>query len=167
MRTIIEKHHKDFYGWSLHCCGRNRAIAVEVLQVSYLKMLEHEETFMNRSDFKTWGFSIIRNSAIDMFRKQKKEEQLLNRDKDIPDVGYEARFDVALDKTSMDEFFSSAMNQLSTRQREILQLIFYHDLTLDQASKILGLSSGTVRKHYDRAKKTLASWFQRKGFINE
>ncbi len=166
MKTVIEQHHKDFYGWSLHCCGRDKELASEVLQISYLKMLERQDTFMQRSDFKTWGFAIIRNSALDAFRARTKEATLISDEDDLPEVGYDAGFDVALDQTTKEEFFTIALNQLSMRQREIFQLVFYHDLTLDQSSEVLGLSSGAVRKYYDRAKKTLSVWFQRKGIAH-
>jgi len=57
------------------------------------------------------------------------------------------------------------LTQLSDRQQQILQLVFYHDLSLNQAAEVLHLSQGSVRKHYDRAKKTLAAWFQKKGIV--
>jgi RNA polymerase sigma factor (sigma-70 family) len=162
IKTVIEQHHLDFYGWSVHCCRRDRELASEVLQTSYLKMLERQDTFMQRSDFKTWGFAIIRNSALDAFRSRTKEARLIDDEEDLPEAGYDAGFDIALDQTITQEFFTIALNQLSMRQREIFQLVFYHDLTLNQSSEVLGLSAGTVRKHYDRAKKTLSVWFQRK-----
>ena len=48
--------------------------------------------------------------------------------------------------------FVGMMQSLSSQQREVLNLVFYHDLTLDEIATLIGLSIGTVRTHYERGK---------------
>jgi RNA polymerase sigma-70 factor (ECF subfamily) len=44
---------------------------------------------------------------------------------------------------------------LPERQRDVLHLVFYQDLTIAQAAEVLGVALGTARVHYERGKARL------------
>ena len=48
-----------------------------------------------------------------------------------------------------------AVAELSTRQRQLLHLVFYQDLTVEEASRVMNISVGTARTHFDRGKRRL------------
>lgn len=45
----LEPHHADCFAWAMACCGRDRADAEDVLQRSYLKVLDGRAVFASRS----------------------------------------------------------------------------------------------------------------------
>jgi RNA polymerase sigma-70 factor (ECF subfamily) len=45
---------------------------------------------------------------------------------------------------------------LPERQRQVLHLVFYEDMTVEAAADAMGVTVGTARVHYDRAKKRMA-----------
>ena len=47
------------------------------------------------------------------------------------------------------------MAKLPARQREVLHLVFYQDLTIEEAAKVLNISLGTARTHFERGKSRL------------
>ncbi len=48
-----------------------------------------------------------------------------------------------------------ALSRLPARQRQVLHLVFYEELTVEQAAPVLGVSVGTARTHFDRGKRKL------------
>ena len=49
----------------------------------------------------------------------------------------------------------SALKQLSERQQSVLHLVFYQDLTIEEAAELLNISLGSARTHYQRGKERL------------
>jgi len=41
----VEALHPDAFAWALACCGRDRSLAEEVLQMAYVKVLSGEARF--------------------------------------------------------------------------------------------------------------------------
>jgi len=145
------------------CCHRDRLRAEEVLQRAYLKVLEGTARFDGRGAFKTWLFAVIRTTAADDRRRELVRRLNLLRYADhalrSPPAANPAPGD-ALDDDARRAAFAAALDALPRRQREALQLVFYHDLSLAGAAGVMGVSVGSARTHYDRGKKAVRRWLE-------
>lgn len=88
---------------------------------------------------------MIRFTAIDELRK-KGNWVALQENYDVEDEpeGREEELD-----------YQKLLMQLSPMQREVMLMVFYHQLTIAESAEVLQISLGSARTHYDRGKKKL------------
>lgn len=124
--------------------------------MAYQKVLDGRARFEERSSFKTWLFGVIRLTALDQRRwswRRLLRSAPLEEAENSPDGGV-----LASERLAGDEQYAevrAALDGLAARQAEVLRLVFYHDLTLDEAALAMGVSAGTARTHYERGKERL------------
>ena len=150
----LDRLHPAAFGWALACCGGDRAAAEDALQTSYLKILDGRARFDGRSSFRTWLFAVVRYTAAGLRRRAALRRWL-------PLAALGARRDgrpdpaAVLARTEATRRLTAALDRLPRRQREVLHLVFYQDLTIAEAADVAGVSLGTARTHYERGKVAL------------
>jgi RNA polymerase sigma factor (sigma-70 family) len=155
LERLLAHHHRAAFGWSLACCHWDRAAAEDVLQIAYLKILERRAKYGGRSEFRTFLFAVIRLTANEERRRQTlrsvfslgaAEEKLAHGSPDGLALVVEDEETARL---------IGALKQLSSRQRDVLHLVFYQDLSIASAAEVMGISVGAARSHYERGKANL------------
>lgn len=160
LRSQLEHHHADSYGWALACCSQNRELAEDILQTAYLKILQGHARWRGDAAFKTWLFGVIRLTAADERRRFWRRWLGLSRYKlELESAAATLREETGDYSARLDALYL-ALKRLPLRQREVMHLICYQSLTLQQAAEVMGISLGSARTHYDRAKTKLRSWLE-------
>lgn len=150
--------HPQCFGWAMACCGHRREEAEDVLHDAYVSVLDGLR-FDGRggATLKTWLFGVIGRTARARLRRDRLRALL--------GVEHASRIDTPAPPTWPDENAVAserrtrtlrALAQLPRRQREVLLLVFYHDLTVEEAGKVMTISVGSARVHYQRGKQRLA-----------
>jgi RNA polymerase sigma-70 factor (ECF subfamily) len=149
LAAALEQLHEVSVAWALVCCGWNRGEAEDVLQTVYVKVLDGRARFDGHSSLKTWLFAVIRKSAADRRRHAWIGSLGLERlwARRAGDVAAPAGEDAA-ERLRV----RAAIARLSRRQREVIDLVFYHDLTIEEAAQVMRVSLGSARVHYQRGK---------------
>ena len=160
----METNHTSAFGWALCCCNGDREEAAEVLHTAYVQVLEKgQDSFSGKSSFKTWLFAVIRNTA------RKRRFQISRRIKKLQSLvmGNPSRQGEAENRyyrSEIREQILVLLQQISRRQRQVLQLVFYHDLTLEEAAAVMNVSVGSARTHYERGKDRLRVEMRKAGW---
>jgi RNA polymerase sigma-70 factor (ECF subfamily) len=156
LRAELERLHPASFGWALGCCRWDREEAEEVLQVVYLKVLDGRARFDGRSSLKTWLFAILRRTAAERRRRGWLRALAFGRwaaarRRPHPVADPEA----LLRQSEGRHALLTTLRTLSARQRDLMHLVFYQDLTVEEAARVLGIRDGTARRHYARGKELL------------
>lgn len=155
LERALEELHPASFAWALGCCRRNREEAEEVLQNVYVTVLDGSARFDGRSALKTWLFAVIRRTALAHFRRRWLHDALVIKwlgSRDEPCVADRSQ---EIEASQAAAQLAAALAQLPRRQREVLELVFHHEMTVDEAAGVMSIGAGSARVHYDRAKKRL------------
>lgn len=152
-RLALRDMHTDLYSWALSRCDYDRAAAEDLVQQAYVELLSGRARFNNKSTLKTFVFGVVQNLARNQLR------QIAIRLRIVRSHAVELQQDEwsqASESEGDDEHIWLAVRALPARQRDITELVFCRDMTIEEASAVMGVTVGTGRVHYDRAKKALA-----------
>jgi RNA polymerase sigma factor (sigma-70 family) len=156
MARELEVLHDASFSWALACCDGRHAEAEDVLQTVYLKILEGKARWRGASSWKTWLFAVIRRTATELRRRRAWRTVLLDRWRSRQSAPRPASDpETEADRSRRHVRIRRALGSLSDKQRQVLELVFYHDLSLRETAEVLGLRLGTARTHYQRGKQAL------------
>ena len=148
--------HEASYGWACSCCDWNEAEAEDVLQTAYVKVISGRARYEGHSTFRTWFFGVIRNTARERRRRALSRHGKVERlAAELEASGGVQEVEDPVEISERAAALRAALDSLPGRQREVLHLVFYQDLTVQEAAEVLEVSIGSARVHYDRGKKKL------------
>jgi RNA polymerase sigma-70 factor (ECF subfamily) len=154
LEAELGRHHTAAFGWALSCCGWDRDMAEDVLQDSYLKVLDGRARFRGQASFKTFLFAVIRRTGSEARRRNAVRKVLplsrLERHEEVRSLSTDPGERVVRSESAAA--LLTALRALPRRQREVLHLVFHEDLSIAGAAEVLGVSLGTARTHYERGK---------------
>ena len=137
-----------------HSITGDRHLAEDAAQQTFAKAAVKLPQLKVKEKFAGWIATICRNTAKDIFRKQR-----IFSDADELST-------VAAKKENVDQIMvvREALTKLSDPAREVIYLRFYDGLSYEQISSVLGISEQAINGRLRRAKKELAEYLRREGF---
>jgi RNA polymerase sigma factor (sigma-70 family) len=158
-RKAQQQIYQMFYGKMLVACLRytgDMDQAKDVLQDGFIKVFASLEKYSQEGSFEGWIRRIVVNTAIDFFRKKKKDFVLLGEDQSVEDF-----MDPLEDEDEEDEYefkasqVIEALQFLSPAYRTIFSMYIFDNLQHNEIAERLGISVGTSKSNLAKAKKNL------------
>lgn len=145
---LAQKHQKRMYEIAYQIV-RNEADACDAVSEGILHAFEQRNNVKNGDKFSSWIFQIVRNEAINILRKRKRDatlwKQLIER---LPEAD-----------TQRDEL-NAVVKELPEDCRKEIILFYYCGLSLKEIAELRQLPVGTVKSRIYRGKAKLRESFQ-------
>ncbi len=135
--------------------------SLDLVQETFIAAVRHIGSLRDNDKFGSWLFGIAHQKCIQRWRKQIREEVLLD---DMPESADELENgpDDLLIRREQEAEFMELLNQLPLPQRSVLLLHFVEDFSLEDIAGITGTPIGTVKSRLHYAKKSLRKLLEEK-----
>lgn len=142
------------YNVSLRMVG-NEVEAEDVMQESFLKAFTKLDTYRGEVSFGAWLKKIVINRSLDQLKKRKVKFEELNEK--IPD---EETVQLSISEIQMEKLKKSIYS-LPDGYRVVLSLYLLEGYDHEEIAQILGISNGSSRSQFLRAKLKLREMLQK------
>ena len=157
MQTLFARHRTPVYRWLLRFVG-NETLAEDLVSDVFLDVWRQASRFEGRSSVSTWLLAIARFKAISARRCRTDAELDEGVESTVADPADDPG--VVLEKKNRDEMLRAALTRLSAEHKEIIDLVYYHEKSVDECAQIIGVPSGTVKTRMFYARRKLAELVQ-------
>jgi RNA polymerase sigma-70 factor (ECF subfamily) len=160
MQVLFARHHVRVYRFVLRFV-RDHTMAEDLISDVFLDVWRQAGRFEGRSAVSTWLLSIARFKALSALRRRPDEEldeeaaALIEDPSDTPAV--------ALEKTDKSAAIRRCLQRLSAEHREIVDLVYYHEKSVEEVAEIVGIPANTVKTRMFYARKKLAELLKAEG----
>jgi RNA polymerase sigma-70 factor (ECF subfamily) len=160
MQVLFARHHVRVYRFVLRLV-RNEATAEDLISDVFLDVWRQANRFEGRSAVSTWMLAIARFKALSAMRRRKEDELDDEAANAIEDPSDDP--EVAMEKTDKGEILRKCLTALSPEHREIVDLVYYHEKSVEEVAEIVGIPENTVKTRMFYARKKLAELLKAAG----
>ena len=160
MQVLFARHHVRVYRFVLRLV-REEATAEDLISEVFLDVWRQAGRFEGRSQVSTWLLSIARFKALSVLRRKPESEldeeaaEAIEDTSDTPDV--------TLEKKQKADIIRKCLSGLSNEHREIVDLVYYHEKSVEEVAEIVGIPEATVKTRMFYARKKLAELLKAQG----
>ena len=163
LHALVEQYQYRLVRYLIYLLGRRDEVD-DLVQETWLRVLERGRSYDGRSRFEPWLFTIARNLTIDHLRRRRNLSLDLSLDpEDDTEQGAAAQSPASNDpspfvlaaRTEDSQRLAQSMQTLNFIYREVLVLRFQEDLSLQEVATVVGVPVSTVASRIYRGLRTL------------
>jgi RNA polymerase sigma-70 factor (ECF subfamily) len=160
MQVLYGRHHVRVYRFALRLV-RKEQVAEDLISEVFLDVWRQAGKFEGRSAVSTWMLAITRFKALSALRKKKDAELDDEAAAAIEDTADNP--EVAIAKKDTSHALRNCLTALSQDHREIIDLVYYHEKSVEEVARIVGIPENTVKTRLFYARKKLAELLKTAG----
>jgi RNA polymerase sigma-70 factor (ECF subfamily) len=158
--VLFARHHVRVFRFVLRLV-RHEAAAEDLISEVFLDVWRQAGRFEGRAAVSTWLLAIARFKALSSLRRKPEQEldeetaETIEDEADTPDV--------TLEKKDKSALIRKCLQGLSAEHREIVDLVYYHEKSVEEVAEIVGIPENTVKTRMFYARKKLAELLKAQG----
>lgn len=141
---LIRFYEKDLNAVAM-CILKNEDNAADAISETILKAFKNIQTLKNPQVFKSWLLKILVNECNSFLRKNSKFK--FADEEEFKLIEFNDKYE------NLD--IKDALERLSAKHKIIVELYYYRDMSIEDISKVLEISMGTVKSRLSRARTNL------------
>jgi RNA polymerase sigma-70 factor (ECF subfamily) len=161
--SVLVERYKDLVFTLAMRMLKNREEAEEVSQDTFIKIYKSLTKFKGDSKFSTWTYKVTYNTCLDRIKKNKRSQHVVpidefttNQVKTIDNALFN------LEQKEHEKTIKDCLALLPSEDSFLLTLYYFEEQSLEEISKIVGLTANNVKVKVFRSRKKLATILRKK-----
>ena len=153
--VLVKLYSKQLY-WQIRRMILNHDDSDDILQNTFIKVLNSIHNFRGDSQLSTWLHRIAINETLTFLSH--KQAETVSLDSEEGSIAELLESDSLFSGSHADALLQEAITRLPQKQRLIFNMKYYDDMKYEQISEILGTSVGALKASYHIAVKKIESY---------
>src|SRR6266436_1191543 len=160
MQVLFARHHLRVYRFVVRLV-RDESAAEDLISDVFLDVWRQADRFEGRSAVSTWLLAIARFKALSLMRRKPDEELDEETVGALEDTSDDP--EVAVQKKDKSAALRKCLQALSPEHREVIDLVYYHEKSVQEVAEIVGIPEATVKTRMFYARKRLSELLKAAG----
>jgi RNA polymerase sigma-70 factor (ECF subfamily) len=164
IQVLFARHHVRVYRFILRIV-KSQTIAEDLISEVFLDVWRQADRFNGHSAVSTWLLAIARFKALSALRRRTEDQLDDDTAATIEDLSDGP--EVMVQKKVNGEILQQLLAELSPEHRMIIDLVYYHEKSVEEVAEIAGIPENTVKTRMFYARKRLAQLLAEQGIDRE
>ena len=160
MQVLYARYNVRVYRFIVRLTG-NTSLAEDLVSEVFLDVWRQAEGFESKSQVSTWLLAIARYKALSALRRRSDEHLDDRMAATIEDTADDP--ETAVYKVDRNAIVQKCLTRLSPAHREVLDLVYYHEKSVDEVARIVGVPAATVKTRMFYARNKMADLLKQSG----
>jgi RNA polymerase sigma-70 factor, ECF subfamily len=160
MQVLYARHNVRVFRFIVRLTG-NQSLAEDLVSEVFLDVWRQAEGFESKSQVSTWLLAIARYKALSALRRRTDEHLDDHMAATIEDTSDDP--ETVVHTKDRNTIVQKCLKELSPAHREVLDLVYYHEKSVEEVAKIVGVPAATVKTRMFYARSKMADLLKQAG----
>jgi RNA polymerase sigma-70 factor, ECF subfamily len=160
LQALFARHSVAVYRF-LHRLVKDEALSEDLVNEVFVGVWKNADKFEGNSQVSTWILAIARFKALSSLRRRKDASLDEVEAAAIPDSSDNP--EISLQKKDRVAILRECMSHLSRDHREVIDLVYYHEKSVNEVAEIVGLPMSTIKSRMFYARKRMSELLAQAG----
>jgi RNA polymerase sigma-70 factor (ECF subfamily) len=161
MQVLYARHNVRVYRFIVRLTGGNISMAEDLVSEVFLDVWRQADAFEAKAQVSTWLLAIARYKALSALRRRSEEQLDDQVAATIEDPSDDP--ETVMYHKGRSTLVQKCLSQLSPAHREVIDLVYYHEKSVDEVAKITGVPAATVKTRMFYARNKMQELLKQSG----